>query len=297
MNYTEALKMLWQRSKVSYLILLVSLIKLLPLAKLKLGSNVLAYVRERLEDKAVTKYEPTKEEFDELAWFATYAIKIFQYDNATVLKAEYPMFTNHVVDEYRTCRYTLLRQGNNVYISVRGSTTQDNWIDGLTSELTYSDELGAKVHMGYDEVARGIADAISLSYLRLDDNVYITGGSMGGAVSTMLGWYLKTRGFNLVKVWAFANPRVSEDDYGDLPVVNVLNLQDPVVYLPSFSLFTRYRHQGIRLCYSQGEWKWYEDSWRTDLLTSALFITDGIKLEEHLTYANRFMELRDKLGY
>jgi esterase/lipase len=190
-----------------------------------------------------------------------------------------------------------MRDGNKVYIGIRGSETAENWVDGFTGVLDHSKDLDSTVHKGYDKVAKGIADELKHNYLKSSDEIYITGGSMGGAVGTILGWYLHGWSFNVKKIWAFANPRVSDSEYGHLPIVNVLDLRDPVVLLPSWGIFTRYRHQGERVVYTQGKWWKYNDSWRTDLLTGGLFITEELKLEEHLKYAEKFFKLKKDLGY
>jgi len=292
----DALKQLWKRSKVSYFIAGASLLKMGLFNKLQLGSNVLSYPRKRLEAKAVTPYEPSREDFAELEFAATIAAKIFSFNDSDILKRAYPSFTDHYIGEFNTCRYSFMRQGNKVFIGVRGSKTTENWVDGFTTELNYSPELDAKVHSGYDSVAKGIFDEVK-DKMTWESEIYITGGSMGGAVGTILGWYLDDDGYNVAKIWAFANPRVSSGEYGHLNIVNVLDLKDPVVFLPAFSLFTRYRHQGVRLIYAQGKWSWYEDSWRTDLLTSMLFLQGRLDVKEHLKYAEKFFKLKEKLGY
>lgn len=284
-NIWRALGRIWKKSKWSFVILLSSLAKLLPLSLLRPGKWLLAYPRKKLEAVATSKFEPTMEELMELEFYAHYAIHIFQWGTSESLEKAYPDFTDHLIDEYRTCRYVFMRKGQDVYISVRGSTTETNWVDGFTSELTYSDELGEKVHMGYNEVAKGIyTELVARRLINPLDRIHITGGSMGGAVSILLGWYLDDAIYNVVKIWAFANPRVSDGDYGHLPIVNVLNMKDPVVYIPSFSLMQRYRHQGKRLCYTEGEWKWYNDSWQSDLLLSPYMMTESVSVKEHLKY-------------
>jgi len=296
MNEKEALRKLWNTSKLSFVLALISIAKLGLFNKLLLGNNLLSYLRKKLEAKAVSPYKPTKEEFAELEFSATIAAKIFSFENDDILRKVYPQFTDHFIGEFNTCRYSFMRRGNKVFIGVRGSKTTENWVDGFTTELNYSPELDAKIHSGYNSVARGIFDEVKFKVLA-EDEIYITGGSMGGAVSTILGWYLDDAGYNVAKIWAFANPRVSSGEYGHLNIVNVLDLKDPVVFLPAFSPFTRYRHQGIRLVYAQGKWSWYEDSWRTDLLTSMLFLKEKLDVKEHLKYAGKFFKLKSDLGY
>ena len=293
----DAAKTLWQRSKLSVALALTSLVKLGVLSKLRLGSNILSYPRKQMEKTVRKEFLPSKEEFAELEFFAGIAAKIFGYNDASILHRAYPKFTGHLVDEYDTCRYIVMRDGNRVYVGIRGSKTTENWVDGFTSELEFQPELGEDAHKGYSEVARGIAGVIKDVYLGSNDEVYITGGSMGGAVATLVGWYLDGWSFKVKKIWAFANPRVSDGEYGHLPVTNVLDLRDPVVMLPSWGLFTRYVHQGKRIVYTQGKWWTYEDDWRTDLLTSGLFLTEELKVEEHLKYAEKFFKLKSDLGY
>lgn len=249
-----------------------------------------------MEKVARVEYKPTKEEFDELEFFATITMMVFKYDSAKTLEQAHPGYDDYVVDEYREHRYSILRKGKKVIVSMRGSNNGQNWSDGFTSHLVYDDVLEARVHSGYSEVAKGVADRLS-QYCDEQDEIYLTGGSMGGATSTLIGWYLDNRGYNVQKIWAFAPPRVSDGDYGHLPIVSVLDTRDPVVLLPAYSIWKRYRHQGKRLVLHEGTWYMYEDSWRTDLLTSSMFLVEAIDSQTHAGYADALYELKDKLGY
>lgn len=296
MNVKQIFKNVWKRSKLSYLILAYSATMVYLFSLLRLGNHILLPVRKWLEKSAREEYKPSKAEFGELEWFASYAINVFQFHDKVLLQAAYPTFDDHVVDEYREARYTIIREGSKVYVSIRGSNNEQNWEDGLTSHQKYDGELSTAVHSGYMTVAKGIADILS-QYCNDDDEIYVTGGSMGGATSILVGWYLADRGYGVKKIWAFANPKVTSGDYGHLPVVSVLDLRDPVVHLPSFHILNRYRHQGKRLVLSEGTWYMYEDSWKTDLLTSIMFATSKIDVQSHMGYADRLLELKSKLGY
>ena len=173
MDVKNILKRVWKRSKLGFLNLLYSLALTVVFSVLKLGNNLLAYPRSQMEGTVRTKFKPTVEEFRELEWFATYAIKIFQYKNVELLRKDYEGYDDYVVDEYREARYTVLRKGNKVFVSIRGSTTDQNWVDGLTSEVVYDDELASGVHKGYATVSKGIADVLG-QYCGKDDEVYLT---------------------------------------------------------------------------------------------------------------------------
>lgn len=282
----QLLKDLWADSKISFVLLLKTLSFVLIFSYFKLGNNILKPLKTRLQKQVRTPYLPNTQQLSELEWFAMYAANIFKYDTVDALRIDYPTDTHHVVGEFRECRYTIMRKGHKVFVAVRGSTTGQNWRDGVTAEVKRG------YHKGYYTVAKGIADVIS-QYADRYDEIYITGGSMGGAVSILVGWLLDDRGYNLKKIWAFANPKVSERDYGHLPVINVFDMRDPVVYMPSFTLIGRYRHQGKRLAYVEGQWWMYEDNWRTDMLLSVWFMSEPIDFATHTQYGERLLELKD----
>lgn len=294
MDYKAMLKELWQRSKASYFVVGLSLIKLWYSNKMGFGRNVLKPLRNHL-DKQRVEYKPSAIELMTLEFYATLAAKIFSYNNSQILRHAYPTHSDHVVDEFDTCRYTLMRKDNQVTVCIRGSKTEENWIDGFTVDLVRSKELGVSVHKGYYDVAKGVCDAV-MDYSHPYESVVLTGGSMGGAQAILVGWLLQQRGVKVDKIWAFANPKISSGDYGHLPVISVLNLHDPVVHLPAFSLFHRYRHQGERLVYTEGKWWMYPDNWQTDWATSLLLLKDEIVVAEHLKYADKFFVLKEQLN-
>jgi hypothetical protein len=280
MNVRQILESVFKRSKLSFVILLKSLSILLIFSYFRLGSNILKPVKNKLQTEIRKPFEYSQE----LEWFAMYAANVFKYDSADLLRRDYPAYADHVVDEYRECRYTIMRLGHKVFVSIRGSTTQQNWVDGLTAEIM------AGRHKGYYVVAKGIAEAVN-SYCSDLDDVYITGCSMGGAVSILVAELIKA---NIAKVWAFANPKPSQLDYGYLPVVSVHDMRDPVVYLPAFTLIARYKHQGERVAYVDGAWWVYQDCWKTDLLLSPLFISEPIDAATHVQYGERLLELKNQ---
>lgn len=296
MDYKAILKSMWKRSKISYLILVYSATMVYLFSLLRLGNHILLPVRKWLEKSAREEYKPSKPEFDELEWFATYAIKIFQFHDKATLQAAYPTFEDHIVDEYREARYTIIRDGSKVYISIRGSENAQNFEDGMVSELKPEKTLGRKIHSGYNSVGKGIFEKIK-PLIKHDDIIYLTGGSMGHAVSLVVGMYLHEDGYNIGRIWGFAGPRVTDYDYGYLPVTNVFILKDPVVYLPTFHPLTRWRHQGNHVVLVKGVWYLYQDSWKSDLLLSPLFMTEKVDVSSHTSYADELLKFKETLKF
>jgi hypothetical protein len=291
------LKSLWKDEKYSFFLLLKSLIGLLPHAIIRLGSHILRPLRNTLEKQIATEYKPSVDEYKELQHFGTLANYIFKVENEDELKKEYPGYGFYKIGYYRDCRYVVMKKFDEVTVVCRGSENNQNWIDGLSSELTYKDELGHKVHKGYNAVASGIYEQlVNESIINKDSKIYLTGGSMGHAVSVVLALYLNKHGYDVEKVYGFAGPKVTDYDYGHLPVINVLNLRDPVIYLPLLSLLTRYRHQSDHIVYTRNGWMKYKDSWQADLLLSVWLIDEKLDINEHGYYPKRLKELEDELG-
>lgn len=297
MTYIDALRIIWKRSKYAYLVMLRSLLTIVPFSFFTLGNNLLKDLRIKFENEVRTPFAPTKKEFDELWFFAALARNIFFYENEAYFIKDFPDYTDHVVGEYKGCRYCLMRKNNNVYISIRGSANMENWVDGLTSTLVQVDSLGKKIHTGYNDIALGILNEIN-PYLKISDDIYLTGISMGHSMAIILSFYLGMSPTNTIKkVYGFGGPKITDFDYGKMPVTNVFIKNDPVVHLPSFSIFSRYRHQGNHIVLDNDGWFHYKDCTKTDFLLSPYLLDSPLILDRHHDYIKEIRKLGNDLGY
>ena len=98
------------------------------------------------------------------------------------------------------------------------------------------------LHRGFRDAAMYILNDIDKNY-KLEQIVYLTGHSMGGAVAQIIGLWLDQRGHD-VQIYTFGSPKVSTTFFGSRPNhYRVSFRNDPVPFLPPLPFL----HSGIHI--------------------------------------------------
>ena len=138
-----------------------------------------------------------------------------------------------------------------IVFSVRGSNNIRNWISNLNFRLVGSDlASGAELHDGFanawEEMADGVMNAVNEAKASHPDyRIVATGHSLGGAVATIGGSYLRKEGHS-VDIFSYGAPRVGNGAVSDFitnqegPEWRVTHTNDPVPRLPP--IIFGYRH-------------------------------------------------------
>ena len=138
-----------------------------------------------------------------------------------------------------------------LYIVTRGSYTIENWIEDAKYTKTLDEKTGIYIHSGFLESAIEIYDLI-LSNLDTSYTTYLTGHSLGGAITVILHLYLLKDGFTIGQSVTFGQPMVTNYDgvceYRAIPLLRVVNNKDLVPLLPPLTAISsengQYRHFG-----------------------------------------------------
>jgi len=145
-----------------------------------------------------------------------------------------------------------LKEQSGCLISFRGSNNLRNWISNLHAEKTrptnYSSCKGCKVHAGFQYIwktaKKPVMAALNDVGCTTDgDNsaVYITGHSLGAALSHLAMFTLSENGWNIKKTYTFEAPRVGNKKFAkafaeqftrNFPVFRITHHKDPVPHLP-----------------------------------------------------------------
>lgn len=306
MDYKNILKSIWEKSKLSFFLSFFSISALYLKGFVILPFRfVPATVRNKLHDQASEPYRPRQKALAEFGFAARQAIEIFAIDNAAHLQEAYPGFDGYHVGEVRHVRYTLItdKQNRAYHVAIRGSENEYNWVDNFSPEFEQDEELNATLHKGYRAIALEVLNELQPLLENRNYVISVSGGSLGGAVSVAVGWYLDSRGFNVGQIYNFAGPKLTDDDYSYLNVLTVVNTLDAVWMLPLATPLHRYRHQGKRIViipardYRENpgvaEWRIYNDSLLSDFLLSSWGIYRKLDAAEHTaygTYFQRFLE-------
>ncbi|MDF2565218.1 MAG: triacylglycerol lipase [Massilibacillus sp.] len=137
------------------------------------------------------------------------------------------------------------------YIVSRGSSNLTNWIKDAEYIKTLDSKTGIYIHKGFVDSAREIYDYI-LSKLNTDYTTYLTGHSLGGAITVILHLYLMKAGFSVQQSVTFGQPMITNYDgvttYNSIPLLRVVNKKDLVPLLPPLTYISSesgvYRHFG-----------------------------------------------------
>lgn len=306
MDYKKILKSVWNKSKLSFFLSFFSVTELYLKGFFFLPLRIVpAEVRKKLHSMVSTPYVPDLTELADFEFAARQAITIFAMDNVTLLQNAFPSYDGYHMGEARHVRYTLITdtQNRTYHVAIRGSENEYNWIDNFTPEFEWDSELKATLHRGYRDISLEILKALQPLLKNKDYAICVSGGSLGGVVSVAVGWYLKSRNFDVKQIYNFAGPRLTDDDYSHLNVVTVANILDAVWRLPLASPLHRYRHQGERIViipvnnYKEdkgaAEWRRYKDSLLSDFLLSSWGIDRKLDTGEHTAYGTYFQRFLD----
>ena len=156
-------------------------------------------------------------------------------------------------------------------MAFRGSENVLNWIDDFKAwevkPKTFNSTSckGCKVHSGFYNLWEDVKN-LTLAALEevgctveSDDNlVYITGHSLGAALTHIAMFSLKDRGWRIEKTYSFEAPRVGNKNFADafvdlfereFPVFRITHHEDPIVHLPPESF--GYYHVATEVYYDQ----------------------------------------------
>jgi len=148
-----------------------------------------------------------------------------------------------------------LRDQAGCLLAFRGSSNAMNWIRNFQVWEVYptkfDDCAGCKVHSGFftiwknveDEVLKGLRD-VGCTQGGKDDLVYVTGHSLGAALTHLAMFALDSAGFHIAKTYSFDGPRVGNKAFAEafsrafsrkFPVFRIANHKDPCVHVPPIS--------------------------------------------------------------
>lgn len=138
------------------------------------------------------------------------------------------------------------------FISFRGSSNPLNWVRDFDFEqadaTTYNDCDGCKVHHGFYTIwenirNRVIAELDDIGCNEKQNNLlYVTGHSLGGALSHLAMFTLARHGFNIGTTYSFEAPRVGNKAFAEAfksrfdakyPTFRITHKADPAVHVPT----------------------------------------------------------------
>ena len=200
-------------------------------------------------------------DFSRIQWYAKRA------------KAAYYKTNKEIEDEFKNTiriatmpgtdvQYFLERDNENNYqvITVRGTANLKNGLEDADYIQIQEHKLDIRVHKGFnDDTEKLYADVFP--HLNKEQPVYVTGHSLGAAISTLLMMYLHKDGFKVEHSINFGQPKVTNkkgvEHYAFLPLTRVVDENDVVPLVPPITLLDSlhgvYEHLGDEVILLEGE--------------------------------------------
>ena len=275
MDIKYILKGIWKKSPINFMIGLWNIITLFFLSKIRFGRRV------PIKDNS-KPWQPSIEQFKEIE---TAALTILFANNGLPDQLKPVIYNKYKIRKHEFRHVGLSTfESDEMIVAIRGSQNEQNWIDNFSGDLVKDSILGITVHRGYRFIAREIVEGLT-PFLDKKKPLRIVGGSLGGAVAILVGWYFTKMGYSVVQLLNIAGPKLTDEDYSHLPVTTITHECDPVPYLPLATPIHRYRHQGKRILIDKhGKFWEYPDNTRTDFLLSAWGIDHALHWDYHMRY-------------
>ena len=135
-----------------------------------------------------------------------------------------------------------VKQGNGISIIViRGTANKSNVESDIDIRLVKDGRLGIYLHKGFRDASLGVMEIIDRDHT-VENTVRITGHSLGGAISQIIGMWLHKRNHN-VQIFSYGSPKVSSQvlSEGQPTHWRVVRLSDPIPFTPIWP----YAHTGL----------------------------------------------------
>jgi triacylglycerol lipase len=134
------------------------------------------------------------------------------------------------------------------------------------------------LHRGFRAAAQSLYNDAIL-HMTKNDEISLTGHSLGGAVAVVLAMYLKTEGWRVSEVVTFGQPKITDEggakEFRGLPLLRVVNVNDPVPLVPPLEIKyikKPYAHLGAEVTLLDGpHYSYLEDGNNGDSLGLAFW--------------------------
>ncbi|MGB6941746.1 MAG: lipase family protein [Bryobacteraceae bacterium] len=134
------------------------------------------------------------------------------------------------------------RKGNISVIAIRGTDTQEQWLEDFRAIAEPVAQGPWWMHQGFVDVWNSISASLQNAWNTASSDgakVYITGHSLGAAVALILGVHHPE-----APAWTFAGPAVYSPIHGLPPSANIIRVVNPSDLVPKVPVPPLYQHIG-----------------------------------------------------
>ena len=144
--------------------------------------------------------------------------------------------------------YNVVQDRGVTIISIRGTDNAKNVLTDLDARPFQDRKLGVQVHRGFRDASEKLKNDI-IENVPLEENIILTGHSLGGAIAQILGLWFEDDAYE-VQIYTFGSPSVMIEQMWEDGHFRVYLENDPVPFLPPFP----YMHWGIRINAETLDW-------------------------------------------
>ena len=144
--------------------------------------------------------------------------------------------------------YNVVQDRGVTIISIRGTDNAKNVLTDLDARPFKDRKLGVQVHRGFRDASEKLKNDI-IENVALEENIILTGHSLGGAIAQILGLWFEDDAYE-VQIYTFGSPSVMIEQMWEDGHFRVYLENDPVPFLPPFP----YVHWGIRINAETLDW-------------------------------------------
>lgn len=196
------------------------------------------------------EFEPVVVDFKKVDWYAKRAQLAYSTEDEIRKALDNVLVVNNI-EEYDIQYFIEQLPNQQQLLSVRGTANLKNVREDVEYTKSKNKKIKILVHKGFDEDANVV---LSQALPQLDKNqeILLTGHSLGAAVSTLLMIFLHVEGYSVGPSINFGQPKFTNIEgakkYDFLPLTRVVNKKDVVPLVPPASLVSdiggEYRHFG-----------------------------------------------------
>ncbi len=179
---------------------------------------------------------------------------------------------------------------NTTWVTIRGTENVENVAADVDYTKTDDRISGIEMHKGFRESTKEIYPELKMALSR-DREILISGHSLGGAAALITLIWLHEEGYKVKSCYTFGQPKVmtieGRKKYKMLPLVRVINKDDPVAVVPPTTIITavtgNFRHIGDAIMLQDGSEYYYldeDDASRTSV-TKFWELIDKFDVKDH----------------
>ena len=248
------------------------------------------------------EFVPITVDFATVDWYAQRA-QLAYSSRDDILKALNDVVHVEVIPEEDIQFFIEQLPDNRQLVSVRGTANLANVREDVEYKKSWKKDVHIFVHEGFDEDAEVVFKRV-LPHLDKDQEIIVTGHSLGAAVSSLLMIYLYHEGFDVGPSINFGQPkftnRAGAETYGFLDLTRILDDQDLVPLLPPATAFSSihgdYHHVGQEVILLRGpNFVYLDNHIVTEKDLSAFWLNlEDLSVEDHFIASYR-KNIKDKL--